>query len=93
MRTPPFFTEFIEFWLYFWDWAYRRSYTWYRHFEGGKDGIVDMLYRKRGKYARPFVHSGMVGLLFVGVTVGPVVLEGQEDTILASELPQPRCWG
>ena len=40
----------------------------------GKGFLVEGLYQKRGKYAGTFVHSGMVGLLFVGVTLGPVVL-------------------
>lgn len=85
--------EFGEFLEFFWDYVYRRMYTWYQRFEASKDKVVDVLYRKRGKYARPFVHSGMVGLLFLGVTVGPAVLEGQADELQSSELPQPSVLG
>jgi len=93
MQQPPIVNEFIEFWLFFWDYGYRRAYGWYRHFEDAKNALVDVLYRRRGKYARPFVHSGMVGLLFIGVTVGPAVLESQEDALLAGKLPQAEVLG
>lgn len=86
-------SEFVEFWLFFWDYVYKRSYVVYEAFEKHKDSLVDFLYRRRGKYARPFVHSGMVGLLFMGVTVGPMVLESQEDQVLAGTLPTAEVLG
>ena len=46
----------------------------FHRFEVGKGILVEYLYQKRGKYARPFVHSGMMSLVFVGVTLGPVVI-------------------
>ena len=51
-----------------------RGYQRFAAFEKGKDAIVDVLYMKRGKYSRPFLHAGMMSLLFVGMTFGPVVL-------------------
>lgn len=53
----------------------------YRQSESVKDLVVDGLYSKRGKYTRPFIHSGMVGLLFMGITVGPRMLEDQNDVL------------
>jgi murein DD-endopeptidase MepM/ murein hydrolase activator NlpD len=85
--------EFTEFWLFFWDYAYRRIYRVYRHFEGGKGVLVDLLYQRRGKYSRAFVHAGMAVLLFLGVTVGPLIIKSREDQILASELPQAEVLG
>lgn len=93
MKYPVVVEEFSDFLAFFWDYSYRRIYSIYRKFESSKDKLVDVLYRQRGKYARPFVHSGMVGLLFLGVTVGPAVLEDQEDELLASDLPQPSVLG
>jgi murein DD-endopeptidase MepM/ murein hydrolase activator NlpD len=93
LPTSPAIQEFAEFWLFFWDYTYRRVYEVYRHFEVGKSYLVDLLYQRRGKYARPVVHAGMVGLLFLGVTVGPMVLKSQEDQIKASELPQAAVLG
>jgi len=42
-------------------------------FENGKGLFVTTLYRKRGKYARRFTHSGMAGLAAVGIMIAPVV--------------------
>jgi murein DD-endopeptidase MepM/ murein hydrolase activator NlpD len=92
-KKPVILEEFVEFWLFFWDYVYARVYRWYRHFEKGKDGLVDVLYQKRGKYTRPFMHTGMVGLLFIGVTVGPQVLEASEDALGESDLPQAEVLG
>lgn len=92
-KKPPILEEFVEFWLFFWEYVYARVYRWYRHFEKAKDGVVDVLYQKRGKYAGPFMHTGMVGLLFIGVTVGPQMLEASEDILAQSELPQAEVLG
>src|SRR3990172_6436710 len=40
-------------------------------FESGKDVVVGGLYRKRGKYVRPFLHSAMMAFLFFAVAFGP----------------------
>lgn len=34
-----------------------------------------VLYRQRGRYSRPFIHSGMMLLIVVGVTLGPVLIK------------------
>ena len=93
MKRSAYFTEFSDFWSDFWDYSLRRLDRVYRWFEGRKQSIVDVLYRKRGKYARPFVHAGMVGMLFIGVTVGPAILEGRDDAVLLSDLPQAKVLG
>lgn len=92
-QVPEVVEEFTEFWLFFWDYLYRRVYRVYERFEHSKDKLVDVLYRKRGKYARPFMHTGMVGLLFVGVTVGPQVFEAQENVLAGDSLPQSEVLG
>ena len=51
-----------------------RGYGWFERFENFKDLVVDLLYRKRGRYARPFLHVGMIGLIFLTVTLGPVII-------------------
>lgn len=65
-----------------------RIYTHFSRFEVGKDFIVDLLYKRRGKYARPFLHGGMMFLLFFAVTFGPVVLKKVEaDNQVSDVLP------
>lgn len=54
-------------------------------FEKFKDVIVDSLYRRRGKYARPFMHTSMMGMLLSMVTIGPMVLSGE---VFSSEINQ-----
>lgn len=44
-------------------------------FETRKDGLVDRLTKERGRWARPFIHSGIIILVFVGVTLGPAILD------------------
>lgn len=43
-------------------------------FESRKDRLVGKLTTQRGKFVRPFIHSGVIGLVFVGVTLGPTIL-------------------
>ena len=43
-------------------------------FEGVKQILVGVLYRRRGRYAQPFVHSVMAGFIFIAVTFGPLFI-------------------
>ena len=45
-----------------------------RYFEGAKGVLVGSLYKRRGKYVRPFLHSVMMMFLFLGVAFGPKVV-------------------
>lgn len=49
--------------------------------ETSKSKFANQLYQKRGKYARPFVHSGMVILMITGVTLGPVLINENSPEI------------
>lgn len=44
-------------------------------FESIKGGFAELLYRQRGKLARPFVHSGMVAISAMGIMLVPIVSE------------------
>lgn len=49
-------------------------------FEKGKSRLAAGLYRQRGRFVRPFVHSGMALLILGGITLGPVLVsEGLSD--------------
>lgn len=56
-----------------------RGYHWFAKFEVGKDLLVDLLYKQRGRYARPFLHFGTIGLVFVIITFGPLVFSKSEE--------------
>src|SRR5690349_1128873 len=42
-------------------------------FEAGKSVFVATLYRKRGKMAKRFIHSGMAGITALGVMIAPIL--------------------
>lgn len=56
-----------------------RGYGGFVRFEVVKDVIVDLLYRQRGKYARPFLHFGTIALIFLVITFGPFIIQSAED--------------
>ena len=51
---------------------FRRLFS---RFETRKDGLVGRLTQERGRWVRPFIHSGVIGLVFIGVTLGPAILD------------------
>jgi len=64
--------EFFGCWgRYF---KYRAGQTFFI-FEQTKSWLATCLYQQRGKWARPFIHSGMVFLVVSGVTLGPTLIE------------------
>lgn len=72
---PQVIKDFSEFLYYARGYTRRRGYHWFSRFEGMKDRIVDLLYKRRGKYSRPFLHTGMMGLMIFGVTFGPMIVQ------------------
>jgi len=78
-KKPQVFTDLGEF-TRFVGWYIRtRGYKWFSKFEILKDILVDLLYQKRGKYTRPFMHFGTIGLVFLVITVGPVLLTNKDS--------------
>lgn len=69
-----FFSSFWDFLKAFRDYLALRLKEVFSRFEVGKDVVVSILYRRRGKYAQPFVHSAMAGFVFTAVTFGPLFI-------------------
>jgi len=46
----------------------------FRLFEHLKSRLAARLYWQRGRYTRPFIHSGMALLIIGGITLGPVLI-------------------
>ncbi len=84
-KTPAVFKTIAEFTRFLRYYLKLRGYSWFTRFEGFKNFFVDILYKKRGRYARPFLHLGMVGLITMVVTVGPIALDSAD----ADEQKQP----
>src|SRR3989344_1664241 len=89
MTQPNWGSDFKQFLTFLGNYISNRTHRVFRHFETGKDFVVDSLYQKRGKYAQPFLHSSLVGLLVLAVTVGPLVLSEQAkaDELATGTLP------
>jgi murein DD-endopeptidase MepM/ murein hydrolase activator NlpD len=64
------------------------GYAAFSGFEGAKDILVGFLYRQRGRFTGPFVHSGMMGIMAVGVMLAPFIASSY-PAILASGEPTP----
>lgn len=78
-RTPVLFKDLAAFLIFLRKYVRVRGYHRFAQFETVKDWLVDLLYKKRGRYARPFLHFGTVGLIFMVITFGPLILNNQED--------------
>jgi murein DD-endopeptidase MepM/ murein hydrolase activator NlpD len=72
-KVPKVFRDLTEFAVFLRKYSRSRGYQQFSKFEKGKTVLVDLLYKKRGRYARPFLHFGTVGLIFLVVTFGPLI--------------------
>jgi hypothetical protein len=73
--NPSLREEVSQFWVWFRSYLKLRSYWLFSHFEKVKDIIVDLLYKRRGKYSRPFLHTLTLVILFFGITLGPFIVK------------------
>lgn len=74
----PIAEEFQQFLRFLLKYSKNHFYAWFVHFEDVKDVLVDLLHRKRGRYARPFLHLAFVALTFMVINVGPWLLSPAE---------------
>lgn len=81
---------FVEFLTFFWGYIYKRGYNFFYYLELIKDLVVGILYKRRGKFARPFLHTALMSVLFLGITFGPLLVseataeEQQTGTVATS---------
>ena len=81
ISPPPLISEIGQFFRFLRRYIRQRGYSLFSKFEVGKDLLVDLLYKKRGKYARPFLHFGTIGLIFLIITLGPVILSQSDEQV------------
>jgi murein DD-endopeptidase MepM/ murein hydrolase activator NlpD len=79
LKTPALLKDIRDFFGFLRRYLHNRGYIWFSSFEVGKNLIVDLLYKQRGKYTRPFLHFGTIGLTFIVVTFGPLVLAQSDE--------------
>jgi len=78
-KIPTIFRDIADYSKFLRFYTRNRGYQWFSRFEFGKDIMVDVLYKKRGRYARPFLHLGTISLGFLLVAFGPLVLTKTEE--------------
>jgi len=69
---PQEWLHFFQAWLH---WLKYRFRLFFSFFESLKSHLATTLYRQRGRYVRPFIHSSMALLVVGGITLGPVLIE------------------
>lgn len=79
VRLPDLLRDLGDFARFLKRYAYHRGYQRFSQFEQSKDLIVDLLYKRRGRYARPFLHFGTISLIFVVVSFGPILFREDSD--------------
>lgn len=57
------------------EYLYKRGYVVFSYTELIKDLVVGILYKRRGKFARPFLHTALMSIFFVGITFGPLLVQ------------------
>jgi murein DD-endopeptidase MepM/ murein hydrolase activator NlpD len=71
-RSEPELIVFIRAWWQFLSDPTQRAFF---RFENAKGFVAESLYKQRGKFARPFIHSGMMAICAMGVILAPVISE------------------
>lgn len=87
-------TEWKAFFSAWRKYIFVRLYKVFSRFEKGKDVVAHVLYRQRGRFARPFVHSAMGGLVAMAITLAPVLASSfpgvenslQEEVVTANQV-------
>src|SRR3970040_2985115 len=77
-----FFWEIKAFAKFLYRYFPKRFLEFLEEFKAGKSVVVEGLVTKRGKYTRPFLHTGMTGLFLIGLILTPVLTQavvGQEQ--------------
>jgi len=74
MKRPSLGEDLLQFLRHLLIYGRKKLFGAFLVLETSKSKLATQLYQKRGKYTRPFVHSGMVILMIAGITIGPVLI-------------------
>lgn len=79
IKQPQVVRDLVQYTLFLKRYLRLRGYHWFSRFELLKDIIVDLLYKKRGRYSRPFLHVGTIGLVFALIILGPFIFSSDTE--------------
>lgn len=86
LQLPSWFEDFRTYLRFIGWYAKVRSYRWFARFERIKDSLVDLLYQKRGRYTRPFLHLASLGFVFLTLMLGPLLFNSSEESEAQEDL-------
>ncbi len=78
-HPPAIWSDVKDFFGFLKRYVRLRGYHWFSRFEEAKSVLVDFLYKQRGRYTRPFLHFGTIGLVFLVITLGPFIMSTAEE--------------
>jgi murein DD-endopeptidase MepM/ murein hydrolase activator NlpD len=87
LKVPRLFKDLANYVIFLRSYIKKRGYVLFSRFEVFKNFLVDILYKKRGRYARPFLHMGTILLVFLMITFGPLIFSKPEDDKFAISGP------
>lgn len=88
MKQKFLLPEIKEFFVSLYLYLRQRLYQAFSHFEKGKSWLVDRLYKQRGRWARPFEHLSLAGLIILAILLAPVIAQSYtERTASYGNLP------
>lgn len=80
--------EIREYFAFLRGYIYQRGYFFFSYIEVLKDLVVGLLYKRRGKFARPFLHTALMSIMFAGITFGPLIVQqATAESTVVTELP------
>ncbi len=79
LKKNSFFSNLAEFLFFLRKYFKLKVYNPFSKFEIFKDFLAGFFYKKRGKYARPFLHFFIITLSFLVIAIGPVILEKEDS--------------
>ena len=72
-------SEIKDFLISFFLYIRKRFYQLFSHFENFKCSLAGLLYKQRGRWARPFEHFSYAGLVILAVLLAPVIAQSYSD--------------
>lgn len=74
MEPPSLGQDLLAFFRCLGKYSQNKAVGCFHCLEAGKSKMAAGLYRQRGRYTRPFIHSGMAFLIIGGITLGPSLI-------------------
>jgi len=74
MRSSSLGRDLRQFFIALFVYLKEKVFKAFHFFEKSKSSMAAGLYQQRGRFVRPFIHSGMAFLIVGGITLGPILV-------------------